>query len=82
MVCQVLLKMGSMNLRNADEQRRVVLDWLPGRYVDPNTEHVAARKLHHPHSGQWFLNSNEYLEWQNTPDSALWLHAIRKYLMM
>lgn len=78
MVCSRVLKIDSLNLRNTDEQKRAVMEWLPGRYVDPNTEHTAARKLYHPHSGEWFLKSDEYREWQSTPDCALWLYAIRK----
>lgn len=35
-----------------------------------------ALKQRHPGSGQWFLQSSQYLAWKTEPSSFLWLHGI------
>ncbi|THW91627.1 purine and uridine phosphorylase [Aureobasidium pullulans] len=43
----------------------------------PNSSinHNNAIDKHHAGTGQWFLESNHFLEWRQVPNSFLWLHG-------
>lgn len=55
-------------------QNRDVKEWLSP--PNPSTNHNAAKEKHLEGTGQWFLESNEFLTWIASPNSALWLHGI------
>ena len=63
------------------EEREKILKWLDPASVDPETNHLAARKLAHPGTGEWFFESVQYQMWASTDRSLLWLSAIRKYYL-
>ncbi|KAF5548839.1 ankyrin repeat L25 [Fusarium mexicanum] len=41
--------------------------------VDPSVDHNKARKAWHSGTGQWLLNSSQYLTWKSQKNSFLWL---------
>ncbi|KAI3326599.1 purine and uridine phosphorylase [Xylariaceae sp. AK1471] len=43
---------------------------------DPSTNYYNARKQRHARSGQWFLQSEEYITWKSKQNSFLWLNGI------
>ncbi|KAF2721065.1 purine and uridine phosphorylase, partial [Polychaeton citri CBS 116435] len=43
---------------------------------DPSANHNQARKEHHPGTGLWFLQSEQYRQWKTKPESTLWLYGI------
>ncbi|KAK4896469.1 hypothetical protein LTR27_005685 [Elasticomyces elasticus] len=44
--------------------------------ADPTLEHSAARRRHHPGTGQWFLDSEEYASWKSSnKGTRLWIHG-------
>ncbi|KAK5690618.1 hypothetical protein LTR97_012174 [Elasticomyces elasticus] len=44
--------------------------------ADPTLEHSAARRRHHPGTGQWFLDCKEYASWKSGNKGArLWIHG-------
>ncbi|TGZ77095.1 hypothetical protein EX30DRAFT_344379 [Ascodesmis nigricans] len=60
----------------ADTEREHVLDWLLKNTGHPAMHHQAAVKLHYPGTGEWLLQSTEYVEWLRTQHGILWLHGI------
>ncbi|KAK1468711.1 hypothetical protein CMEL01_00478 [Colletotrichum melonis] len=42
---------------------------------DPSIDHNKASNLHHDGTGQWFLDTKEYLDWKTNPGSSLWLYG-------
>ena len=61
------------------EKRRKILEWLsPGSF---NSRHEELQKSRVKSSGQWFLNSNEYINWvSGTGPSCLLCTGIRSTL--
>ncbi|KAL8771405.1 MAG: hypothetical protein Q9209_003073 [Squamulea sp. 1 TL-2023] len=54
-----------------DTRYREILDWLsPIRYIEHQKRH-SERRLQG--SGEWFLNSHEYLNWQSSSTSSMFL---------
>ena len=51
---------------------RKVMAWLR---APQSTNHVAARKIRAPDTGDWLLVSPEYVDLENTSGSVLWLHG-------
>jgi NACHT domain len=50
-----------------------IIKWLAT--TDPNTNHSAARQKWEPGTGEWFLSSNQFVQWLQ-PRKSLWLHGI------
>ncbi|KAK1512120.1 pfs domain-containing protein [Colletotrichum tamarilloi] len=42
---------------------------------DPSIDHNKASNLHHDGTGQWFLDTKEYLDWKTNSGSSLWLYG-------
>ena len=53
--------------------RKEVIQWLST--TDPSTNHLEQRRKHKPTTGDWFLQGQEFSEWQKTPNSFIWLHG-------
>jgi hypothetical protein len=58
------------------QKQKDIVRWLSP--VDPWETHEAAVQTHYSGTGDWFLESNEYLEWQGSDKSDLWLSGFRK----
>ena len=61
--------------RQTTSQRHAkILDWI--KLSDPSTNHNAARQKHQPTTGQWFLESEQFVAWMERRIPSLWLHGI------
>lgn len=58
---------------NAGDRSGKLHSWLSA--PDPSIDHNKASNLHHDGTGQWFLNTKEYLDWKTNPGSSLWLYG-------
>ena len=54
-------------------QHSTVFNWLFS--ADPDLNHIAARKKHEPRTGDWLLKCTEFVSWQQSVSSVLWLHG-------
>ena len=60
-----------------EEERRDLLLWLS--QIDYESHHEDLRTGILPDSGQWLIQSQEFVEWsQSSASSILWLHGIRE----
>jgi NACHT domain len=55
-------------------KRQQIVDWL--KVCDPSTNHVTARKIHEPGTGNWFISSSDFVKWRDNKIRSLWLQAI------
>jgi hypothetical protein len=51
-----------------------VLDWI--KLSDPSSNHNAARKKHQPTTGEWFLQSKQFVAWLEGRIPSIWVHGI------
>ncbi|KAH0559302.1 hypothetical protein GP486_004185 [Trichoglossum hirsutum] len=51
-----------------------VIQWL--QYTDPSTNHNAACELREPLTGNWLLQSDDFVEWKRRSAQFLWIHGI------
>lgn len=58
-----------------DQTRQEIYQWLAA--PDPFLTHAATLKKHQPKTGEWFLTSKQYEEWNAANGSFLWLYGIR-----
>ncbi|KAK3643756.1 hypothetical protein LTR56_010062 [Elasticomyces elasticus] len=60
-----------------DGEAKALYDVLSNLHAaDPTLEHSAARRRHHPGTGQWFLGSKEYTSWKyDNKGARLWIHG-------
>ena len=56
-----------------DQKDERILAWL--KSTDVSVNHQLARKKHEPTTGDWFLKSNDFLNWMKAKNSTLWLHG-------
>ena len=52
---------------------RKIVDWLSP--PDPWVSHTSARRHHTPHTGLWFLQSNQYQRWRDGRSRHLWMYG-------
>lgn len=64
----------------SDLQRTAILEWIGGS-VDPSRNYNQALKDREKGTGQWFLDSEDFIDWVNTP-GLMWIHGIRKFSQM
>jgi len=57
-----------------NERHDKILNWL--KSSDPSTNHNAARKKHQPTTGEWFIDSPQFIAWIEGRISSIWLHGI------
>ena len=50
-----------------------IVDWLAP--PDPWMNHASARQHHEPHTGSWFLQSDQYQRWKGGHTRNLWLYG-------
>ena len=55
------------------DQFHKILDWLSP--PDPWISHRSARQHHEPHTGLWFLQSDQYKRWKGGHTRHLWLYG-------
>jgi NACHT domain len=60
--------------RVIDVERRKELNWLS--LVNPYSNHTSARDKHGACTGEWFIESKEFLQWHESKQSSLWLTGI------
>lgn len=58
------------------ERRRDILHWLSSS-ADPSRNYNRAINSREPNTGEWFLESDEFIRWMNDP-GCMWLHGIRE----
>ena len=56
-----------------NEKVRRIMDWLAA--PDPWTNHTSARKLHEKRTGEWLLQSDQYVKWKNGNTRHLWIYG-------
>ena len=56
-----------------DEKDKKVLKWLSP--IDPSINHICARKKHAPTTGNWFLQSPQFLTWKESTNTSLWIQG-------
>ncbi|CAG8974499.1 hypothetical protein HYALB_00009034 [Hymenoscyphus albidus] len=54
-----------------------MLDWLCPQDVNPEENQKSAVCLRQAGTGVWFLDGDDFQEWQLSNNSALWIHGIR-----
>jgi hypothetical protein len=65
--------------RSNEKERKKIMDWASDIPVHDN--HVLACERRTPATGEWLLQTEQYLAWRSSKESAvLWLHGIRKSL--
>jgi hypothetical protein len=47
---------------------------------DPSITHNRLLVEHHKGTGNWFLKSETFKIWRQTPASCLWIHGIREFV--
>lgn len=62
------------NNQRINAERQQIVNWL--KVCDPSFNHVAARKIHEPGTGSWFIDSTEFVEWRDNQTRTLWLQGI------
>jgi hypothetical protein len=60
-------------LKLSHEQDEIIR-WL--RYTDPSTNHNAACEMREPLTGNWLLQSNDFIKWKRESKQFLWIHGI------
>lgn len=60
--------------RTIDVERRRLLSWLS--LVNPYSNHTAARDKRGASTGQWFIDSQEFLRWRQGTQTSLWVTGI------
>jgi hypothetical protein len=55
--------------------RDKVANWLDS--PDPSRTHNRLLEEHHEGTGEWFLDSEEFDTWMETPAGTLWIKGIR-----
>jgi hypothetical protein len=58
---------------DADMQK--ILSWLHS--PDPSMTHNRLVEEHHEGTGEWFLKSEKFVRWKETPCAILWIKGIR-----
>jgi hypothetical protein len=56
------------------QMREKIFTWL--YRTDPHVNHNAAIAARYAGTGLWFIDGDEHRQWENTPNSFLWLHGI------
>jgi hypothetical protein len=73
--CRTDIKLATEIL--SDMQRTALLDWISNS-VDPSRNYNQAIKAREDGTGQWFLESNDFVHWINNP-GLMWIYGIRKF---
>ena len=62
-------------LIESDQEK--ILKWLATPEADPSITHNRLLEEHHEKTGQWFLESEKFKTWLETPSGVLWIYGIR-----
>jgi hypothetical protein len=69
-----LMAIDKVEARQEQEVKDRIVRWL--QIGDPLVNHTAARDKHEPSTGDWFLNSDDFVNWKSTPDNNMWIRSI------
>lgn len=64
------------SLHIQEDERLRMLEWLSS--VDVSNNHIRALLHREPGTGAWFVQSEEFDRWKNSPQSVAWLYGIRE----
>jgi hypothetical protein len=64
----------TLSLKEMSKKERI-LSWLEA--PDPSKIHNRILEEHHEGTGEWFLNSEMFESWNETPCATLWVRGIR-----
>ena len=59
--------------RQEQHVKERIVQWLS--LADPLVNHIAARDKHEPFTGDWFLNSDEFIAWERNDISNIWIRS-------
>ena len=65
-----------------DAAMQKILSWLHHNLPDPSMTHNRLLEEHHEGTGEWFLHSEMFKRWKETPGGMLWIRGIRMFLVM
>ena len=68
-------RLGGLNLNIPDAEQLRLLDWLSS--FDPSAVHNRACEARVLDTGEWFLESEYFVQWRSAPGSFAWLHGKR-----
>jgi hypothetical protein len=63
-----------------DAEMQKILKWLHNNDLpDPSMTHNRLLEEHHEGTGEWFLYSEKFKRWKETPGGMLWIRGIRTF---
>jgi hypothetical protein len=62
-----------------EPEMQKILDWLHNDLPDPSSTHNRLLEEHHEGTGEWFLHSEKFKRWEETPGGMLWIQGIRTF---
>jgi hypothetical protein len=63
-----------LEARYEQEVKERIVRWLSR--ADPLVNHIAARDKHEPCTGDWFLRSDEFINWRSNANTNMWIRSI------
>jgi hypothetical protein len=60
-----------------EKEKEKMLSWLHS--PDPSETHNRLLEEHHEGTGEWFLTSQTFKDWEETPAGMLWIKGIRMF---
>ncbi|OQV01598.1 hypothetical protein CLAIMM_06923 [Cladophialophora immunda] len=58
------------------EERKLLFQRLDPSSINIDENLEEGLKHHHPGTGDWFFECNEYISWSSGPSSLLWINGI------
>lgn len=74
LAASTLIAIERLEARQEQHVKERIVQWLS--QADPLVNHTAARDKHEPSTGNWFLNSEEFIAWKRNDVSNLWIRSI------
>ncbi|KAF7973995.1 hypothetical protein HWV62_13607 [Athelia sp. TMB] len=66
----------NVNMLMTPDKEEKIYQWLAAS--DSSANYNAAQDKHHAKTGAWFLEGDKFVDWKNTPGSALWISGTRE----
>lgn len=71
---RTLIAIEAVRARQEQDVKERIVQWLS--IADPLVNHTAARDKHEPATGDWFLQSSEFLKWKGMCCGNMWIRSI------
>ena len=69
----------TLDASGAESKQAIALTWIDPPHVETNHEHACNQR--HGSSGEWFLQSNIFRDWESKSGQLLWISGIRKSII-